>query len=198
MPGLNFTPVYVGQYDKLVADAGARALENDTLVNRIHQNMIKADRNRYNLEVFLSIADLTGHHNRMILGMKEIEDKLKSAREGAEKNNAQQAVGHLLAAYTKARSMIEERQQTYQRLKMIWEKSRFPKGREVGGKKFYHVLDDTKDHWADRRPDLSYLIAPEESIGLEKWMQGLASVIRVYAKKNNVPVRMLEEARLEN
>jgi hexosaminidase len=198
LPGLNFTPVYVGRYDKVVADAGTRALENDALVHRIHQNLIKADRNRYNLEVFISIADLAGHHNRMVLGMKEIEDKLKSAREAAEKNNAQQAVGQLLAAYTRARSIIDERQQTYERLKTTWEKSRFPKGREVDGEKFYHILDDTKDHWADRRADLSYLIAPEEGIGLEKWMQELASLIREYAKRNNVPVRMLEEARLEN
>jgi hexosaminidase len=198
LPGLNFTPVYAGRYEKLVTDAQAMALENDALIHRIHQNMIKADRNRYNLEVFLSIAGLTGHHNRMILGMKEIEDELKAAREAAEKNNAQQAVGRLLSAYGKARAINSERQQTFQRLKTIWEKSQFPKGREVDGKKFYHVLDDTKDHWADRRADLSYLIAPEESIRLEEWMQRLASVIREYAKKNDVPVRMLEEARLEN
>ncbi len=198
MPGLSFTPVYVGRYEKLVADAHTRALENDVLVHRLIENLVKADRNSYNIKVFLSIADLTGHHNRVIMGMKEIEDRLKTAREAAEKNNAQQAVGQLLAAYNRARSITVERQQTFQRLKSIWEESRFPKGREVNGKKFYHVLDDTKDHWADRRADLSYLIAPEESIGLEKWMQGLASVIREYAKKNNVPVRLLEEARLEN
>jgi hypothetical protein len=70
-----------------------------------------------------------------------------------------------------------------------WEKSRFPKGQDVNGKKFYHALDDTKDHWADRRSDLSYMIAPEESIELEKWMKQLSSVIRDYAKKNNVHAR---------
>ena len=83
-------------------------------------------------------------------------------------------------------------------LKTIWEKSRFPKGREVNGRKFYHVLDDTKDHVADRRADLSYLIAPEESIELEQWMKNLAVVLQEYAKKNNVPVRTLVEPRLEH
>jgi hypothetical protein len=68
----------------------------------------------------------------------------------------------------------------------------------VNGRKFLHVLDDVKDHWADRRADLSYMIAPEESIGLEQWMKQLASLIREYAQKNNVPVRALEEARLEH
>jgi hypothetical protein len=197
LPGLNFTPVYVGRYEKLVDEARRAALENDVLIQRIQQNIPKADRNRYNLEVLLSIAELTGHHNRMVLGMRGIEDKLSAAREAAEKGNPGQAVGQLVAAYEQARGSVEERHQTFQYLKTVWEKSRYPKGREVGGKKFYHVLDDTKDHWADRCVDLSYLIAPEESIELERWMKGLASVIEAYAKKNNVPVRALEEPRLE-
>ncbi len=198
VPGLSFTPVYVGRYETLVENARRMALENDALIHRIHQNITKADRNRYNLEVLLSIAELTGHHNRMILGMKGIEDRLKSARAAAEKNDPQQAVGQLVGAYDQARNIVEERHQAFRRLKTVWEKSRFPKGREVNGKKFYHVLDDTKDHWADRRPDLSYMIAPEESVELEKWMKQLALVIQEYAQKNNVRARALAEPRLEN
>ena len=198
LPGLNFAPVYVGRYEKLIAEAQVNARENDALVHRLHQNLLKADRNRYNLEVFLSLAELTGHQSRLILGMKDIEAKLHAARQAAEKGDAPQAVGQLLAAYTRARSTVEERQKMFADLTTVWEKSRFPKGREVNGKKFLHVLDDVKDHWADRRADLSYMIAPEESIGLEQWMKKLAPLIREYAQKNNVPVRALEEARLEH
>ena len=198
MPGLSFTPVYVGNYGKLAEDASRLALENDALIHRIHQNIAKADRNRYNLEVFLSIAELAGHHNRLIFGMKSIEEKLKAARAAGEKNDPEQAVGRLVAAYEQARGIVEERYKTIRYLKTTWEKSRFPKGQEVNGKKFYHALDDTKDHWADRRSDLSYMIAPEESIELEKWMKQLSSVIQDYAKKNNVHARALAEPRLEN
>jgi len=183
IPGLSFAPVYVGHYGTLVEEARRMALENDILINRIHENMLKADRNRYNLEVLLSIAMLTGHHNRMILGMKGIEEKLAAARAAAEKNDPKQAVNRLTAAYDQASSIVEERKKTYQDVKTIWEKSRFPKGREVNGKKFFHVLDDTKDHRAERRPDLSYLIAPEENIELENWMKQLAAVIQQYSKK---------------
>jgi hexosaminidase len=198
LPTLNFTPVYTGRYQRLVAEAQARAGENDALVHRLYQNMGKADRNRYNLEVFLSIAGMTGHQIRLILGMKEIEEELKAAREAAEKSDAKRAANRLIAAYTRARELTVERQQTYERLKAIWEKSRFPKNREVDGKKFYHVFDDVKDHWADRRVDLSYIVAPEESIRLEEWMNRLGEVIREYAKKNDIPVSMPEEAKLGN
>src|SRR5262249_59821490 len=109
-------------------------------------NIAKADRNRYNLEVFLSIAELTGHHNRLIFGMKSIEEKLKAARAAAEKNDPQQAVGRLVAAYEQARGMVEERYKTFRRLKTTWEKSRLPKGQDANGKKLYHPPDNTKVH----------------------------------------------------
>lgn len=198
LPGLNFIPVYVGRHGQRVEEAGRMALENEVLIQRIHQNMLKADRNRYNLEVLLSLAELTGHHNRLVLGMKKIEDQLNAARAAAGKNDHQQAVGRLVDAYELARRVVQERLKTFQSLKAVWEKSRHAKGREVNGRKFYHVLDDTKDHWADRRPDLSYLMAPEESIGLETWMENLGAIIREYATKNNVPVRVLAAPRLEN
>ncbi len=133
----------------------------------------------------------------MILGMKRIEDNLQSAREAVQKNDSEQAVGHLVSAYDRARRILEERRSTFEYLESVWEKSRFPKGQEFNGNKFYHVLDDTKDHWADRRVDLSYMIAPEQSIELEKWRQNLASVIQGFAKSHNVTVRPLEEPRLE-
>ena len=41
-------------------------------------------------------------------------------------------------------------------------------------------MDDVKDHLADRRADLSYLIAPHESLDLEGWLEQLGDVIDRY------------------
>lgn len=198
LPGLDFTPVYVGRYAKRIEDANLMAIENDKLIHRLYQNLQLAERNRYNLEVLLSLATLTGHQNRLILAMRRIEDQFNTARTDTRANRHEQAIGHLIGAYDTARAIVRERVAMFQELKTVWEKSRFEKGRSVNGRKFIHVLDDTKDHWADRRADLSYIIAPEESIGLEKWMTGLGALIRDYAKKYNVPESALAEARLEN
>ena len=141
LPALQFTPVYAaGRYSKLVDEAGRLAAENNVLLHRIYENLSKADRNRYNLEVFLSLAELTGHHNRMILGMKEIEDRLRAAREQAEKKAPQEAVGQLVAAYNQKLAGSSRNGTRLSRLlRSTWEKSRFPKGREVNGRKFQHV-----------------------------------------------------------
>jgi len=187
LPGLDFKQVYTGRYEKLVDRARQMTIENDVLQHRLHENIAKAERNRYNLEVFLSLAEFTAHHSRLLLGMKNTEDRLKAAREAALKNDAPEALEQLLSAYRQVHELVKERQTTFENLKTIWEKSRFPKGREVQGRKFYHVMDDTKDHWADRRPDLSYMLAPEESMGLENWLKQFASVAREYAKAHNQP-----------
>jgi len=199
LPGLDFSPIYTsGKYGKLVDSARSAAIENDLLTHRIQENIGRAERNRYNLEVLLSLAELTGHQSRLILGMRSIEDRLQAARDAAEKASQKQALGQLVAAYGLAREIVAGRKDVFANLKRTWEKSRYPKGQEVNGRKFVHVLDDVKDHWADRRADLSYMIAPEESIGLEKWMGELGTTIQEYARVHHLPVRPLEEIRLED
>lgn len=199
LPGLDFTPIYsIGKYGNLVDSARTAAIENDLLIQRIHQNIGRAERNRYNLEVLLSLAELTGHQSRLLLGLRSIEDRLQAARDAAQKASHQEVLGQLVMAYRQAGEIVAGRKEVFANLKRTWEKSRYPKGQEVNGRKFVHVLDDVKDHWADRRPDLSYMTAPEESIGLEKWMEQLEAVVQQYAKTHNMPVRPLEEIRLED
>jgi hypothetical protein len=186
LPDLDFNPVYTGRYEQLVQRAQHMLVENDVLQYRLHENVAKAERNRYNLEVFTSLAEFTGHYGRLILGMKSAEDRLRAAHEAAMKNSPQRALEQLSAAHRQVHELVQDRQTTFTYLKTVWEKSRFPKGQEVSGRKFYHVMDDTKDHWADRRPDLTYMTAPEESIELDKWLTQLASVTKEYAKAHNL------------
>jgi hypothetical protein len=75
----------------------------------------------------------------------------------------------------------------------VFEKSRFPKGQSVGGRDFVHITDDTKDHWADRTPDLSYMMAPQRSVGLAEWRKNLMTVIKAYAKLKKIPATGLLE-----
>ena len=44
---------------------------------------------------------------------------------------------------------------------------------------------------------MSYMIAPERSIGLAAWRQELFKVIRAYAVEHKVPVKGLAATRLE-
>ncbi|RPI26265.1 MAG: hypothetical protein EHM61_12215 [Acidobacteria bacterium] len=188
LPGLDYKPVYTGRYKDITDQARSMELQSDQLIEKLLERIPRVSCNRHNLEVFLSIAWLTRHHNRMLGALAGIEKTLLSAHSSAEGKQPRQALRQLVEAYRAAALVAQERTDVFKALSGVWEKSRFPKGQEVGGRKFYHVMDDTKDHWADRRPDLTYMIAPEESIGFDQWMTKLADVIQTFAQAHSLPV----------
>lgn len=195
---LAFQPVFTVKYKALVAEANSLSLSNDQLQNAIMANIGRASRNRYNLEVFLSLARLTGHHWKMIGALATAEKDLTAAAAAAGRNQPERAVGHLVAAHNRVARIESEAASVRRYLTAVWEKSRYPKGRTVDGREFLHVLDDTKDHFADRTVDLGYMFYPEQSIGLEQWRTSLSAITAAYAKRNHVEVQGLAEARLED
>ena len=48
----------------------------------------------------------------------------------------------------------------------VWEISMLPRNRSTAARRYVLASDDVKDYFAHRRSDLTYLIAPEDSIGL--------------------------------
>lgn len=195
---LAFTPQFTAKYKGLIAEAPGQSLQNDQLQHSLTANMLHASRNRYNLEVLLTLARLTGHHWNLIRTLAQAESDLSQASDAASKSNPEQAVGHLVAAHNRIARLETEAAGIRRYLTSVWEKSRYPKGREVDGRKFVHVLDDTKDHWGDRTADLGYMFAPEQSIGLARWRAELSQRTADYAKRHNIPVRGLAEARIED
>jgi hexosaminidase len=188
LPDLKYAPEFKEKYAKYMETARARSIENDQLAAAIQANFPRADRNRYNLEVLLTLTKFTGHHWRLLTGLARAEDALKRASDAAAKKNAAQAVASMVMAYRTADGLQKEFTRNFEDIKTVWEKAQFPKGRSVDGRNFVHVLDDTKDHWGDRRADLSFMIAPEQSINLEGWLKELGKTLRQYAKDNNVPL----------
>jgi hypothetical protein len=186
LPHLDYQRVYSGRYSDLVARARQMALEGDALVAKLHEALLTPNRNPYNLEVFLSIALLTRHQARMIVGLESLEDGLSRAQERVRESQPAEAAEMLAGVCRIGRSICEERKQVFAALERTWEKGRFPKGREVAGRRFVHVMDDTKDHWVDRRSDLKYMMAPEESIGLDAWVEKLEQIRKAYANDKGV------------
>ncbi len=197
LPELKVTPRLAARYAERFNQAPARVLENDRLIHALHENLARAERNHYNLEVLLALARFIGQHWRLLMALSSAEGSLVEAGKAAERKDPARAVGHLVAAHNAVSQVRRQSEEVFAELTAVYEKSRFPKGRAVGNRKFVHVLDDTKDHWADRTPDLSFMMAPERSIGLDPWCKELARITRAYAAEHKVPVRGLAEERLE-
>tara|TARA_Y100001980_G_C14556806_1_gene350616 strand:- start:29059 stop:31293 length:2235 start_codon:yes stop_codon:yes gene_type:complete len=193
---LHIKPFFREKYGQKMEEAMALVSKNDQLIFQLLGNLKTVKHNRYNLEVYLSIAYLERYAMNTIIQLGEIEDVLvRASKVGIDKS---QAIDLLIQAHSMAEKILREQDEMWAQLTFTWEKSRLMKGASANGKDFYHEFDDVKDHFADRRKGLEYMLAPFERIGLPAWKDQLATIIKEYAKAHNIPVKALDAKRLED
>ena len=176
------------RYAHVLARLPEMRLRLDQAIAALQGKLGLVERNRYNLEVLLSIARFERHYVTLLAGLQEVEDLMMKASDAQNQERFRDAVALLSQAHERVRSCLSDRAAMWAGLKETWEVSRFPKGRSANGRNFVHILDDLKDHRADRRPGLDYMLEPLENIGLEPWNDGLAKFISTYARPRGIPV----------
>ncbi|HLA38665.1 MAG TPA: hypothetical protein VJ417_01640, partial [Candidatus Glassbacteria bacterium] len=168
-------------------------LRLDQTIQLLQGKLGGVSRNRYNLEVLISIALLERHFCSMLLELKEVEDILEEASAALDEEREAEVVSLMARAHRRVAGIIEERARVWLEVVRTWEKSRFPKGRSVAGRQFVHVLDDLKDHRADRRAGLDYMLEPFENIGLEDWNRRFGGYITAFALGTGLPAPDLDD-----
>jgi hypothetical protein len=196
-PDLSVVPAFRPRYARAIAEVPEQIAANDRLLMHLHINLTRVRRNRHNLEVYLSIAYYLRHFLYTVLATAAAEDLLVEAAGAAAQDKKVKALRLLMDAAAKVQPMNEDLYVTFENLRSVWEKSRYPKGRSVNGRAFVHVMDDVKDHLGDRRPDLSYVIAPEENIGLANWLRELQKIIDAYAAAHGLDKAAVRQAELD-
>ena len=189
-------PEFNTRYADKISEAAALLGKNDRLVSQLQQSLSSVSRNRYNLEVLLSLAYFERYTLHTVLNLSKMEHLLVEA--SAAGMDYTGAVGQLVEAHRLAGEILKEEASMWKKFTRVWEKSRFEKCRSVGGKDFLHVLDDVKDHFADRRLGLDYMLAPFERMGLKEWRGQLEDIIVDFAAEKKVDVVGLETKRLED
>ena len=146
----------------------------------IRANQERGVKNGYDLELFTTIADLVSHTCNTYLALSALEKAVKEAHN-------QRFVSHEAAYQSMDNAVkiietnISERQEVYQDLVAVWEKTRLPKGLSTEDKEFFHRQDRAR-HFAFRRADMSYLICDEELLGLEGYKEKLLEYMDWYKK----------------
>lgn len=163
--------------------------DNDELLDLLHGNLERADFNRYNLEVFLSVAQLYRQSLRMILDLGRISDLLKSAAQAAGRAQASEAVGSIDQALDLAEGMREERNAALQNAAATWYKSWLPRVAEANGRRYLDEVDNVKDHRPVRTVDMSYLVYREILYPLGDWAGKAQAARNEYAKAHDLPLR---------
>jgi hypothetical protein len=163
--------------------------ENDELCDLLRMNMERVEYNHYNLEVFLSVAQLYRQSLQMILDLGRINELLKSAAAAAGKRDAAEAVAALDEALDLAKSIRQQRNAALQDATDTWYKTWFPRVAEANGRRYLDKVDDVKDHHPVRTIDMSYLIYRELLYPLGEWAAQVQAARNAYAEAHHLPVR---------
>ncbi len=135
-------------------------------------------RRTYDFEVFCTVAELIAHTARVYIDLAALEDAITEAHRAHFASN-EQAVAGLEKAQRIAGRTIEEREQVYNRLVAVWEKTRLPKGMDTPEKKFFFQQDRAR-HFGFRTADMSYLIIDERMLGLDEYLVKLKEYTQWY------------------
>lgn len=188
-------PMFRPKYEEKLQKASNLSETNARLIDLLLYSISRVERNQYNIEVLLSIAYLERYAINTVLNLAEVEDYLIQA---GKANDPQEAVGHMIQAHQLVGAILDEEKSMWSEFTDVWYKSRFKEGRSLEGRDFVHVFDDVKDHFADRRLGLEYMLAPFERMKIGEWQNKLGSIIEDYAKKNEVGIKGLAIKRLED
>jgi hexosaminidase len=183
MPGLKIDASYKEKFADNLHIARELIVENGRLMHNIQEHISKVERNKYNLRVFLALADFVRHHLKLVLGLANVEDLFQQASEAVQDGDPPLAIQQLIFARDEIDGIIKDRELSFRNLKDIYEISRFPKGRTVDGREY---VFEKSGYFAKSRPDLSFMTVPEEQLELEKYRDELNKIILEYGKINDL------------
>jgi hypothetical protein len=169
---------------QVAADALA---DNDQLLGLLHENLRTVEWNRYNLEVYISIASLYRQNLEMLLGIGRMCSALNAAQRSAAEGKPQDATESMDRALEIAHSIRRERNEALNNAIATWYKSWMPRVAEANGRKFLHELDDVKDHVPDRTVDMTYLVGRELQLPFGDWVAGIIKARNQYAAAHQLP-----------
>lgn len=150
----------------------ARARE----ICRLNQKL--GARNVYDFELFGRIAELFEHTANTYLALSRLENSITEAHRAHFDSPA-----GAFAALQRAAGIVEEnlaeRERVFKSIVATWEKTQLPRGMSTVEKKYVHGRDQQRN-FANRRPDLSFMICDEQMLGLEDYLANLKKYMEWY------------------
>ncbi len=163
--------------------------DNDTLLGLLHQNLRLAQFNRYNLEVYIAIAQLCRQNLEMLEGIRRMDELLTIASKLRVRKTSKEVLAQVDKALDIADSIRRQRNQVLRDAEATWYKSWLPRVSEANGRKFVYELDDVKDHLPDRTIDMSYLIYRQTLLPFDSWVKAISAVRNQFAAANHLMSR---------
>jgi hypothetical protein len=175
---VEYDPYWNQQYDGIVRRSGEMAAKMQRAQEIIAENQQSDIRHSYDFEVFSSIARLIWHTTQTYKDLSELEVLItKAHRKHFESHEASYKA--MADAVALIEASLERRENVFRDLVATWEKTRLPKGFSTTDKKYFFRQDRAR-HYANRVPDMSYLIYDEQQLDMEGYLRDLKKYIQYY------------------
>ncbi len=176
------------------------ALEYDPYWNTLHHNMIKRSelelkkmnraldivqanksagaKHPYDFDLYETIIQLIRHTCQAYIDLSNVEHSIKEANR-LTFIDRDSAYSCLKNAADIVDSCITRRSKVFDNLTKVWEKTRLPKGMSDKDKNYFFQQDRAR-HFANRQPDMTYLIYDEQKLDMEGWLLHLKNYMEKY------------------
>ncbi len=177
---LEYDPFWNREYSGMIKRSAEMGEKMQRAIHIIDDNLNSNVENTYDFEVFKSIARLTWHTSRTYEDLAELENLITQAHKRHFEDHLS-AYHYLEKARERIEQSLERRKTIFNELVATWEKTRLPKGLSIGGKNYFFQQDRAR-HFANRLPDMNYLIYDEQQLGMEEYLSKLNEYMEYYKK----------------
>lgn len=175
---LEYDPYWNREYSEIVKQSQEMDTKMQRALEIIDSNLTSEVRNRYDFEVFRSMAKLIWHTTQTYKDLSELENLITQAHSKHFESH-ELAYAEMEKASDLIESSLKRRETVFDELVATWEKVRLPKGLSTTDKKYFFRQDRAR-HFANRLPDMEYLIYDEQQLDMEGYLQKLREYMGYY------------------
>ncbi len=180
---LEYDPFWNTEYKEKVSQSKDILAKMDQVLQIIENNKKRGVKNEYDFELFRTSAELIKHTCLTYLDLSNLENTIKEAHD-KRFVDYNVSLTDLLKAQHIVENILQRRGMVFNDLVSTYEKSRLPKGYSTSGRSYFWQQDRAR-HFANRRPDMSFLIYDEQLLDMEGYLKKLKDYIEFF-KKNSM------------
>ncbi len=177
---LEYDPYWNKEYSDMVRKSRIEFGHMDRALQIIENNEKLGVKRPYDFEIFRTIANLIRHTCLTYQNLSDLERAITHAHQNTFVNKAT-AYHYLEEARDIVENSLKRRKEVFDDLVSVWEKTRLPKGMSTKDKKYFFRQDRAR-HFANRRPDMTFLIYDEQLLDLEGYLKKLNEYMDYYKK----------------
>jgi len=175
---IEYDPFWNTEYSNMIRRAEKESGQMEKAIGIITANKQSATKNKYDFDLFETIAELIKHTAGTYITLSTVEKNIQQAHRFTfiRKDSAElklKEAENLLSAN------IEERKKVMDKLIQVWQETRLEKGMSSLNKKYFFQQDSTR-HFANRLPGMQYLIYDEEKLDIDGYRKRLHDYIEDY------------------